>query len=87
MAEEGHPIKPWVERPVLIPWLEPYWEAFLVLSQTRPVGMGVGAIPLSEIVAYLDLHQVEDPEERRDTLRYVQILDRAFLDAKVGGHG
>jgi hypothetical protein len=48
-AQAHAPIEPdvWPEN-------EPYIKAFLVLSPSRQVGFGVGAIPVSEVGAYWD---------------------------------
>ena len=61
-------------------FLAGYWEAFHVLSPSRQVGMTVGAIPLTEVLAYMQMFMIQDEDERRELLRYVQILDRVFLD-------
>ena len=57
-------------------WL--YWVlgAFFVLHESRPIGFTVGAIPLSEIVAYCAIHQVDDAERFCGLIRG---LDRVFL--------
>ncbi len=65
--------------PDLLPEAWPYWQAFCVLSPSRQLGMSVGSIPLSEIVAYLTLCDVTDPEERGDYVRFVQAIDRVFV--------
>ena len=37
-----------------------YYRAFKMLSGSRRLGMGVGPIPLSEIVAYLQIYPTHD---------------------------
>lgn len=57
-----------------------YYKAFQVLSASRPIGMGaVGAIPLSEIAAYLALFGVYDYEERDAYVTMIQALDSVYL--------
>lgn len=38
-----------------------YLEAFYLLGNSRQLGMGVGPIPLSEILAYVEFYQPIDP--------------------------
>lgn len=45
----------------------------------RPRGFGPGPVPLCEIVAYLDLHEIFDPEERRELVVIVTGVDREYL--------
>lgn len=66
--------------PQLYDDLIPYWAAFQELSMTRPVGMGVGAIPFQEIVAWLDLHQITSLEDRLEYAKWVRYLDGVFLE-------
>ncbi len=55
----------------------PYWEAYGDLMHSRSIGMSVGPIPLSEIVAYLTLF----PGLREDLLvRMVRELDEVYLE-------
>ena len=51
-----------------------------MLSPSRQIGMTVGAIPLTEVLAYMQMFVIEQEDERRELLRYVQVLDRVFLD-------
>ena len=64
----------------LLPELAPYWEAFGILHQRRPVGMDVGAIPISEITCYLNERQITDPALREEYLDMILALDAKFLD-------
>lgn len=78
-------------RPELDPGLEPYFEAFALLSPSRPIHLGgAGAIPVAEIAAYLDLEAIADPEERRAHLRLVRAMDEIYLawaQRRAGGEG
>lgn len=55
-------------------------DAYYSLTAARSSGFG-GAEPIriSEVVAYLDLVGVRDPDERAKYLRVVQHLDHTFL--------
>lgn len=68
-------------KPELWPWNEWVWEAFMVLCGSRPVGMGPGMIPLSEIEAYGRIHGLP-PDEVKDLVFFVQAMDRTFLEEK-----
>lgn len=65
--------------PELAPHLLPVWNAFAFLSPSRPMGMEVGAIPLTEILAYLDEHEVRG-EWRADMVALIRDLDNAFRE-------
>lgn len=67
-------------RPRLKPWVADYYKAFQILSSSRPIGMGaVGAIPVSEMAAYLGLFGVRDREERETFIKMMQALDSVYL--------
>lgn len=55
-----------------------YWEAFQTLSASRQIGLGIGAIPITEIVAYSTELGLEG-EERADMLRFVRALDDEYI--------
>lgn len=42
--------------------------------------MALGAIPLTEVLAYMEMFSILDEDERRTLLRYVQALDRVLLE-------
>ena len=67
------------DRPTLDPALSFFWEAFVSLSPSRAMGMSVGAIPLSEIIAFCHMAAVDGPHERGVLARMVGAMDRAFL--------
>lgn len=56
----------------------PYVEAFEILSSSRQSGMGVGAIPLSEITNLYDRIQLGEEE---DFIYIIQSADKALLKA------
>lgn len=67
-------------RPELHDWMKEYLYAFRKLNRTRPMGMGVNPISLTEIKAYLDLYGASDQEAFID---YILEMDAAFLDVKA----
>ena len=60
----------------------PYIQAYQVLSRSRQIGMAEFYIPLTEIMAYLDLIQLNDPVEREDFALIVMAIDSAMLAHK-----
>ena len=64
-----------------------FWNAFQMLSPSRSVGMGVGCIPLSEILAFCDMADVRGVDERIEFVRVIQAMDAVFLKHKPGGGG
>ncbi|HWM89403.1 MAG TPA: hypothetical protein VN493_01405 [Thermoanaerobaculia bacterium] len=62
----------------MYPDLVPVWEAFVLLSPSRNMGWGAGAIPLTEVRAYCEMFEIE-PEEREDLLYLLRALDEEYL--------
>lgn len=58
------------------------WGAFVDLNPRRAVGFGVGAIPASEILAWLEIHQVKDLDTRIELFDMLLVLDDAYLELK-----
>lgn len=57
-----------------------YYAAFQDLTGSRNVSMaGALPIPVSEIKAYCELFNIAELEERSRILRYVKVLDNAYL--------
>jgi hypothetical protein len=61
-------------------WL---WDAFWLLHRSRPIGMTVGPIPLTEIEAYIRLYQVQQVEL---LITAVDALDRLYLEHEAEQH-
>ena len=56
-----------------------YYDAFWDVATCRPIGLGAGYIPYSEIWDYAAKHGYDD--EQRDILLYcVRQMDNAYLD-------
>lgn len=67
-------------RPTITRWVTDYWEAFQVLGNSRIPHQGaIGPIPLSEIVAYMDVVYLYDAEERLRMVKMIQSLDRVYV--------
>lgn len=68
-------------RPRLTMWTQEYWHAFQILSGSRIVHQGgVGPIPLSEIVAYMDATYLTDVDERLTFIKMMQALDKVYTN-------
>lgn len=66
-------------RPVLSQWVIDYWEAFQILGNSRIPHQGaIGPIPLTEIVAYMDVTYLRDVDERLRMVKMIQSLDRVY---------
>lgn len=80
LQEQGQEPEALKAKPRLKPWAAEYYRAFQVLSASRPIGMGgVGAIPVSEMMAYFGLAEVLDPDERDTYVKMIQALDSTYL--------
>ena len=68
------------EKPELYADLIPIWECFQFLSPARPIGMELGAIPLSEIVAYWkDVVGVLSQDDLKEKVSLVRAVDEEYL--------
>ena len=65
------------DEPELESWEVEYVEYFYLLSSSRASGMGVGAIPLSEILMCCDFFGITPAE---DFIRIMQTADSAYLE-------
>jgi len=63
--------------PELFYWLSSYIEAFYTLSSSRSSGFSVGAIPLTEIQAWIEIFEIDD---REVFVKYIRALDNTFLE-------
>lgn len=69
-----------LERPVLYPHLGLVWLIFQSVLHSRRVGFGPFFIPLSEMIAALDLFEIHDVEQRLYYVQLLQQLDRVYLE-------
>lgn len=80
LEEQGTKVDALRNRPRLKAWNLDYYNAFNVLSSSRPSGMGgVGPIPLSEILAYFSIFEIHDPDDRVTYITMMQSLDSVYL--------
>jgi hypothetical protein len=68
---------PDVDSPDITMFESEYVNAFFTLTSSRQSGMGLGPIPLSEILAYCDFFEPEDPEL---LIHIIQRVDSAYLE-------
>lgn len=73
-------------RPVLTQWQQPFMSAFHELSGSRNYHMaGAANIPISEILAYLELNEIYHPDDRQDYVTLIQCIDNAYLESQNKG--
>lgn len=66
-------------RPRLKPEDVPYYEAFSALNASRQAGAsGNESIPISEVLAYLQLVGIASPGARSKYLRLIQQMDATY---------
>jgi hypothetical protein len=80
IEERGEVVPALLNKPELDEFLVPYWMAFQALSPSRRIGMGIGAIPLSEIESYIRIYGIEDQEERENLVYLTGEMDRVFIE-------
>lgn len=70
----------WAERPDLDACSISFWDTYWVLAPSRQISAnGAGYIPLSEIVAYCEIVNEDDPEDRLWLVNVVHRMDETFL--------
>lgn len=57
-----------------------YMKVFTDLSRSRPSGMGISAIPISEVKSYCEYYGITDMNERADLLYIIQQMDEEFMN-------
>ena len=78
-AAKGLPTKALDDRPSLYVDLGPIWQAFNELHSARPSGFGPMAIPVSEILAWMDLQGIYDRETRLEYYSLIRVMDIYWL--------
>lgn len=68
------------EKPELIFTDEYYLTAFFKLSSSRQNGMGIGAIPLSEIIRYCEFLEDTEPET---FIEIIQHCDNVYMELEA----
>ena len=70
-----------LNRPFPTQFEVPFWDAFNRLSRSRAwTEIGASAIPISEILAFLQLYEITDLEEKDEYVMIIQALDSTFLE-------
>ncbi len=57
------------------------------MSQTRPAGFGISAIPVVEIEAWMNIHGIKEPDERIEFYTYIRALDSHLLKHEADKKG
>lgn len=79
-AQEERPIPALDSKPTLYPDLVLDWEAFWTISSSRQIGMSLGSIQISEVLAFMEMFGIDDYDQRKAMLRRIQVLDSAYLE-------
>ena len=79
LRDQGHPAPILDEEPLLNSESTLYWEMFTTLSNSRAMGMGVGFIPLSEIVSYCILHDIDDADVIDELIKIINSIDGHYV--------
>lgn len=79
MAAEGQIIPDLKSRVDPAPHLVVHWNAFWELSTERQIGMGLGPIPWTAIVAYARELRFDDDDERERFRGLIRAMDGEYL--------
>ena len=72
--------------PELALGLELFYQGFLDLSSCRALGQVCGPIPMTAILEYCLVHEIEG-DQREDFVWILQRLDNKYLDRSAHGSG
>lgn len=78
--DRGEEVEALENRPELLPELRYVWNGFILLSDSRSSGMGLSYIPLSEILAWFQIYDIDDMAEREEVLEMIKALDRIYVE-------
>ena len=82
MESQPEPPPALQRKPDLYGDLFPVWNGFWDLNSSRPVGMGLSAIPILDIISYCrEIHGLCG-EDLRDWFRLIRAMDESYLDQK-----
>lgn len=81
-AERGEPIPESLTPPPIGAVEQPFWDGFAALCAARPLS-APSPLALSEILAWCDLAEIQDPVSRRELHDVIRALDQAWLDGAV----
>lgn len=74
---EGKDIAAIENRPQLLPGLEFYLNGYMNLQADRPVGMSLGPIPWSSIVAWCQLNGIRQNDDIETIIGYFRTMEAA----------
>ena len=57
----------------------PAWNAFTQLHRQRPCGFAPGPIPMADMQAWLDLHEIRDLDDRMELVELIAAMDAEYL--------
>jgi hypothetical protein len=80
LIESGQHVEALLTKPTLYDDLVNDYRAFIDLSASRQTGMVEGAIPLSEIYAYMQIFEIAVYAQRKLFLQRMRFLDKIYLD-------
>ena len=80
LRASGEYVKALDSQVILYPDLILDYQAFTILNSSRNSGFAAGPIPLTEILAYMTMFNIDQHKERQLFLQRIQILDTAYLD-------
>ena len=80
LEKDGQRVEALDKKPVLYRDLENDYRAFIALNASRPIGMVEGAIPLSEIYAYMQIFEISNYDQRKLFIQRIRFLDKIYLD-------
>lgn len=68
-------------QPHLYPDLQYHWDCFWELNATRPSGFGgVERIRYTEMLAYMEIHHIDDLAQRARFCERIRYLDSLFIE-------
>lgn len=83
LENEGHHVPALADAPELYPDALPYWAAFIALSSSRQIGMGLGGIPYTEVTGYLDENRIFKLEHREQYRKWIGFIDSLYVQEKT----
>jgi len=82
LSETGVKVTALENRPVLLPGLDVYLNAYQELCYDRPVGFAVGSIPWSSIIKWCEFHELHDINDVNTFVRYIRKLEQVDNDIR-----
>ncbi len=66
--------------PEVPPEYDYVWQGFALLTNYRPVGMGIAFIPLVEISTWMEFNNITEIEEKIEVSRLLCNMDKFYVD-------